>query len=190
MLFVEREKLTQHLLKIGDIISAYQRHDPAFVDRVVDWLNAVEQDLQQFRNPLASFLASERGKIVAVKDGYRDQQISGEKLSNRKAMSASASLALSRSEEALRTEIHDIDSKFDVCREKMSQLLAVSSSKNPIPFPPGDPRIDWLRQVWANLGKVEEAKAMYNYINAIMQSSDKYHLLDELIGNMTSELLH
>ena len=188
MLFVTREKITIHLMEVGALVDLYQQKDPVFVERVISWLNRVEQSLQQFRNPLASFVAGERGKIIACKDGLREDKVEGAKLSTRKHMSATASLALSRCEEMLRAQVVDIDTKFDACREKMSQLLAVSSMQNPIPLPPTEPRQHWLRTVWSGLGRAEEAKGMFGYLNAMMSPSDRLHLLDELLRNMLSDV--
>jgi len=187
MLLMTREKITSHLLELGGLVDLYQQRDPVFVERVVKWLSRLEEGLSQLRSPLAAFVASERGKILASHDGLRDPQIMGAKLSIRKASMATASLILSRTEEVLRSAVVEIDKKFDTWREKMSQLLALASMKHPVPLPPTEPRQQWLKKVWVQLGKSEEAIGMHVYLNAVMTQSDRLYLLDELIQNMLGE---
>ena len=181
-----RERIANQLLEIGNLIDLYEQRDPQFVNRAVKWLTILEENLLQLRNPLSAFVASEKSKILAVQDGLRDPLIIGSK-STRKTSMATTSLVLTRIEETLRAAITEIDKKFDTWREKMSQLLALASMKHSIPLPPTQPHQQWLKKVWSQLGKSEEAIGMHVYLNATMTQSDRLYLLDELIQNMLSE---
>lgn len=179
-----REQLVSALLQCPSLIDLYQKREPLFASRVIAWLSEVEKVLQQFRLPLAALVASERGRILAAGDGYRDLQVQGERLSPRKAGLATAFLALSRVQEELRRVIGEIDGKFELWREKIAQFLAVVTQKIPIPLPPGEPRPAWLGQVWTEMGASEETQGMYRYLNAAMPASDRLYLLEEVVGNL------
>ena len=185
MLFLTRERLKQQLQQVGHLTDLYQSRDANFTERVIQWLAKVEENLQQLRNPLSSFIATERARILASLDGHRDPQLNDNKTSRSKASAATASLVLNQVVTRLLTVIQQIDDKFDAWREKMAQLLALASMKNPIPLPPTEPRQAWLQKVWRQMGQCEEAKGMYVYLNATMGPNDKWQLLDELIINMT-----
>ncbi|MFQ5561766.1 MAG: hypothetical protein ACE5FU_14450 [Nitrospinota bacterium] len=100
---------------------------------------------------------------------------------------ATASLALNGTVEKMHAVLAEIDEKFAVWREKMSQLLALASMRKPIPFPPTEPRQDWLKKVWRQLGESAEARGMHVYLNATMAVSDRLQLLDELIMNLVPD---
>ena len=187
MLFLVRERLNQQLYQVSQLVDLYQARDSNFVGRVVQWLSKVEENLQQLRNPLSSFVGAERAKILAAYDGFRDPNVVDPKITKRKAVMATTSLVLNNVVDRLNETIHQIDEKFDAWREKMTQLLALGSMKKPIPLPPTEPRQEWLKKVWAQLGESEEAKGMYVYLNAVMTQNDRLQLLDELITNTVGD---
>ena len=185
MLAALREQLVGSLQEVPEVMNFYIKNPPIFVDRTIQWITKTEQTLQKFRIPTSSLLATERGKILATLDGYRDPEVTDSK-STRKAMRATACLALSRIEPAIRADIHQIDEKFDHMRNKMAQLLAVSSSTSPIPLPPTEPKTLWLQKVWKNLAIQPETKGMYEYLNTALKYSDRLYLLEEVIDNLLS----
>jgi hypothetical protein len=183
MLFATREILLEKLLKLPALIDAYQRNDVGFVERSNHWLQELEQSLNQLRNPLTSKVANERGRVISALEGYRDPALNGGRVSRRKAVNVTTSLALSEVETVLVAQIQDIDGKFDLWREKLAQFISVASGMVPIPLPPTDPRQDWLKQIWANWKTIEETRAMFNYLNTVMSPSDRLQLLGELLDN-------
>ena len=64
MLAYTRERVIVHLHEIPPLIDLYQMHNPLFIEKTIVWLDSVENSLMQLRNPLASFVATERGKII------------------------------------------------------------------------------------------------------------------------------
>jgi hypothetical protein len=188
MLVYTREKILGHLQETPALIDRYQRRDPAFPAAVLAWLAAIEETLGQLRLPLASLVAAERGRILAVGDGYRDPALLDERLTPRMATRAVASLALSRVQQALSARLAEIDAQFAAWREKMSQFLAIATTKVPIPLPPTEPRDAWLASVWKGLNVNGEVQGMYRYLGAAMQPADRLFLLDEVLGNLLAAL--
>jgi len=187
MLAFTREKLISHLLQIPPLVDLYQNHDPLFAERVVDWLSELEESLGQMRLPTAGMAASERALILAIADGYRDQEIEVSSRRPRKAKQAAAALAINRMQSELRRRIEEIDEQFDAWRERMAQFIAVAINSNHIPLPPTEPRNAWLSNIWKSWGSNGETQSMYNYLNAAMTQGDRIFLLDELISNILDE---
>lgn len=183
MLFATREILLEKLLKLPTLIDAYQRNDVDFVGQANSWLLELERSLSQLRNPLTSLVASQRSRIISVQDGYRESSLSGGKISRRRVVNITTSLALGDVETALVRLIKEIDDKFDLWREKLAQFISVASTSVPIPLPPTDPRQDWLKQIWSSWRAIDETRAMYNYLNTVMAPSDRFQLLSELLDN-------
>jgi len=188
MLAYTREKLLEHLRETTLLVDLYQRREPSFPAAVVAWLVKVEETLLQLRLPLSSLVAAERARILAVGDGYRDPVLVSERITPRKATLAVASIALGRVQDELRRKVAEIDSQFDAWREKMAQLLAIATTKSPIPLPPTEPRDVWLAAVWKALDVNGEVQGMYRYLGTALQQSDRLFLLDELLGNLLNAM--
>jgi hypothetical protein len=184
VLFVTRHKLNHHLLQLPELIDRYAQHDAAFLDDSLAWLTAVEQTLLQLRNPLASQVATARSQVLATKDGYRDQELLAGTTNLRHAQRATAAIVLGRVEAAIRRVVDDLDTQLDGFREKMAQLLAVASRNTPIAIRQGQPREEWLRQIWSNIATTNETWGMYQYLNAAVPRSDLLALLGEVLDNL------
>lgn len=183
MLFATREILLEKLLKLPELIDAYQRNDSDFVAHANSWLLELERSLGQLRNPLTSMVANQRSRLLSVQDGYRDPSFIDKKISRRRAVNIAASLVLGEVESALSKLIKEIDDKFDLWREKLAQFISVASTSVPIPLPPTEPRQEWLKLVWNSWQVIEETRAMYNYLNTSMAPNDRIQLLGELLDN-------
>ena len=184
MLALTREKFLGHLQEIPHLIFLYQKGADNFVKETIVWLEQTEESLLQLRNPLASFVASERGKIAAVHDGYIAPDVEITSRTKRKAQSVSALLAICRVEAAMQKTINQIDTQFNVWREKMAQFIAVATTYESIPFPPEEPRNAWIISVWKNFTITDETRGMYNYLNTAMCQSDRVYLLNDLLENL------
>jgi hypothetical protein len=185
MLAYTRERIVAHLHEMPPLIDLYQRHNPLVIDKSIDWLDSVEKSLMQLRNPLASFVATERGKIIATSDGYRDDAIALDHRSKRKVRMATTAVILSRVEESLHRLVIDIDEQFSDWRERMAQFIAVATNNsNGIPLPPTEPREQWLKSVWQSFTVTPETRGMYNYLNTAINQTDRLYLLNELIENL------
>lgn len=184
MMAFTRSRLMEKLPRVSQITNAYAGRDAAYADRVVEWLADVEKTLAELHNPLASLVAMQRADILSVDDGKHPAEISNRVVNRRKLKRVAASMAMSRTETALRETITDIDQKFDAVAEKLAQLLAVASSVHPIPFPPREPLNAWLDEVWKGLSVVTETQGLYTYIAARLTPSDRRYLLQEVLDNL------
>ncbi len=187
MLAFTRERMMDSLSQISELINMYQRRDSQFIETTVAWLKASEESLLQIKSPLASFVAAERGKLLAASDGYINHEINPNRHSNRKTQAAMAALVLSRVESAVRNHVAHIDEKFDALREKMIQFVAVSTANGTPPYAlPArfDPKEAWLKTVWESLRVTAETANMRNYLNTALNPSDRLYLLDSFIDNL------
>jgi hypothetical protein len=183
MLAVTREILLVKLLTLPTLIDSYQRNEVNFAAQTNIWLKELEQSLAQLRNPLTSLVANQRARIVSALDGYSEAALSQGRISRRKAVNITASLALAEVEKVLTSRIGDIDAKFDGWREKLAQFVSVASGTVPIPLPPTEPHQSWLKQIWLSWKDIPETKAMYTYLNTAMDNGDRLYLLGELLEN-------
>jgi hypothetical protein len=188
MLIFIREKLVEHLQQSTNLVQLYQNRDGLFAEAVLNWLAATEETLSQLRHPLISLVAAERARILAARDGFREPSLGSARITARKAMSAIAALAIDRVQADLRGAINTVDLRLDAMREKMAQLLAVATTKTPIPMPPTDPRELWLSKVWSGLNVNGDTQGMYRYLCAALTSSDRLQILDEVLTNLIEGL--
>ncbi len=186
MLAITRYQLLEHLSELPAIVDGYARRE-LFVQHVLEWMSRTEGSLQQLRNPLASQFAAERARILAVSDGLRQNGLTTERISKRKAERAITALALNRVEESLRNEVHAIDRKLEDMREKMASFVAAVSVRIPISAPPPEPRQEWLRHSWQRFGELEETRKLYVYLNASLSPSDRLFLLEEIVQDLVGD---
>jgi hypothetical protein len=189
MLTVIREELTKHLLELPEITNLYVLQDPDFEVQTVGWLVMVEKTLSRFRNPSVSLAAAQKGRIMSARDGYVEPEFSGKKVNTRKVTRATALLALTQAESAIRQEVEKINMEIEPSRVKMTQLLSVASSIKPIPMPPTEPRTEWLKKVWNALSVSEDGtdtRALHTYLGVALHTVDRLYLLDDLLTNLIS----
>lgn len=184
MLAVTREMLLEHLLEISALTDKYASREPDFIESTMAWLAACEATLQRIRSPLAGMIASERAKILASHDGYREPGATREQGKPRKAVRATAYLAIARAEAELRAAVVAIDERLLPLREKMAQLIAVSSAAQPLPMPEGAERDQWLSAVWQILKQSKEGRSMAVYLSTTMQTDDLWLILGEMLDNL------
>jgi hypothetical protein len=187
MLLLTRESLVSHLLELSEVIDLYATGDPRFIPECSSWLHKVEGTLGKLRSPLVSKAATERGRLLAYMDGYREAGAPVRQHSSRREVRAAAWSALSSTEAVLRAAVTEIDGRLAGLREKLAQYLAVSSSAQPLPLPSdGEDRNDYLRRVWSSLSAGPETKNMRSYLCASLAQSDRMLLLGEVVDNLLS----
>ena len=175
--------MVDYLLELPGLIDQYSQKDPKFLDSSLSWLSGLEQDLLKLRHPISGFVATERGKIFAVDDGFIDPNIVESSRSKRKKERATVALVLGKVQEALRAVLEDIDEKFTVYRDKMAQLIALATQRDPLPAPI-EPQEEWLKKVWEFLSKNEESKALYTYLNTALTSMDRNYILQSILEHL------
>ncbi len=183
MLVATREIIIEKLLSLSKLIDLYQSGEVGFAEKTIVWLKDTEDSLSRLRSPLTSQASRQRSRVVAAVDGFRENGLSEGRISRRKAINITASLALSELEETLVQQLQSIDQKFDLWRDKLAQFISVASNKMPIPLPATNPRQDWLATIWQQWESIEETRAMHSYLSTVMTKHDRLHLFGELIEN-------
>jgi hypothetical protein len=135
---------------------------------------------------VAAALATERARILAALDGHRPPEAEPG-LPVRKLARSTASTALKTCEGKLNEAILVIDARLQLMREKLVQLLAVSSAHSPIPLPPTEPRSAWLAAVWKGLRVTNETLGLHRYLEGSLDPADRLHLLGEVLHNLLGE---
>jgi hypothetical protein len=184
VLVITREMLVQRLLELPALASAYADQEPWFNDRLVSWVEAVEAALIRLRHPMAGHIAVQRSTLTAAIAGHCEAQVSGGRSRRRQLLQAASLSTMQEVESSLQKVVAEADVRLDATREKMVQLLAVSSVGRPIPVPDGKSREEWLTRVWRSVGENSETRGMYNYLQAATTPSDLHHLLAEVLENL------
>lgn len=179
-----RERILEQLLSIPSLVDQYAAQEGSFMQNVAIWLRATEQALEPFRLPLVSRLSTIRGQLIAVSEGYMD--VATIKVS-RKQKRGEAIKLLQQSEEALREHIAGIDRQFDEFREKLSQLLAVASSREALPAT-NHITAGYLDQVWDIAKKVPENSTLALYLQGRLTETDRRYLLSDLIEHLLAQM--
>lgn len=175
-----RERTLEQLMAIPGLVDQYATQESSFMPNVAAWLRATEKALEPFRLPLVSRLATLRGQLIAVSEGYMD--VATIKVS-RKQKRGEAIKLLQQAEEALREHIANIDRQFDEFREKLSQLLAVASSREALPAP-DHITTGYLDKVWQLAKQVPENATLSLYLQGRLTETDRRYLLSDIIEKL------
>lgn len=185
MLAFQRETLLDQLLQLNHIAGSYALKDPEFVTKLDGWLDQTQEKLKPIRSPMTGKISAQRALLNSVPDGYRHPQIESSSRSYRKHQRAMGVLVLEEIEQMLREKVNSIDQELDILKEKVAQLLAIVSQKEPINIPEQLGQ-DSLDRIWAQLGANNETRSMYLYIQAKTDRSDRHYLLREMITQLVS----
>lgn len=184
MLAMMRERLVGQLTELPDLVNLYSRQDARFEDKVMQWLSDSEQALVPFRRPWVARLSSLRGLIAAGRDGYRDPSVglSGSERKQRRAMTMHW---LQEAETLMRKEGEQLDQQLDDYRDKLAQLLAVTSAKQPLE-PKKNLSTAYLDSVWKQLGDAQENPTLFHYLSARLGDTDRRYVLQDLLERAMS----
>lgn len=180
-----RERILEQLLSIPGLVDQYAAQESSFMQNVAHWLRATEQALEPFRLPLVSRLSTIRGQLIAVSEGSMDV---GTIKITRKQKRGEAIKLLQQSEEALREHISKIDNQFEEFREKLSQLLAVASSREALPAT-DHITAGYLDNVWELAKKVPENSTLALYLQGRLTETDRRYLLADLIEHLLTRMV-
>lgn len=184
MLALTREALVGHLVTLREVVDEYVRGDTAFVEQVLKWLADVQETLVKLRSPLASLVATARSTIAAVGDGANPGGMLEGRVSRRKAQRAAASMVLDKVDGALRAKVEELDSRLDVGRERIAQVLAVGHSHVNLKRPEGEVPRSWYSALWVQLGQVDAVHDAHVFVSASFGPSDRAYLLEDLLDRM------
>lgn len=174
--------LVRHLLELPDLTRSPQ--DPAFNGRAIQWLASVEETLLKLRHPSAGLVATQRLRLLAAKDGYREPGIYAEGVNRRRIEQVATAFSLGEVAALMQKLVGENDSNIESLREKMIQLLAVASAAKPLPMQGVLSRDEWLREVWKMAGQCLEGRGMFNYLSAAATHQDIAAILDGVMSNL------
>ncbi len=186
MLFLTERTLAHLLAGIPDLADAYQRADPAFVDRTVSWLREAEEALGRLRSSLQARAAAERLHILETRD--ESSKTHGGSGSRRRLARLRAAGALRQLEGSLRRRLEEIQDEIAEAREKMAQLLAVAATKVKLPLPEQYAREEAAVVLWNRMAGIEDVHNLYTYLTVTLAQSDRLVLLAELLDRIWEQL--
>lgn len=178
-----RERVVEQLLSVPKLVDQYAMQEAQFMSNVAVWLRTTEQALEPFRLPLVSRLATLRGQLIAISEGHTEVAVA--KIS-RKQKRGEAIKLLQASEEALRDQVTKVDSQFEEFREKLSQLLAVASSREPLPSTQHI-TTGYLDKVWQQAKGVPENATLALYLQGRLTETDRRYLLADIIEKLLAQ---
>lgn len=178
-----RERIVERLLYIPPLIDEYMQQQASFVANTLRWFKHTEQAIEASRSPLVSLLSSLRGQLVAIDDGLLNPNIESNRRSPRKNKRALAAHLIQLADEALRAELDKLDEHFSELRDKLSQLIAIVSSNEPLPYSPVM-SAEYLEKVWRILQANEATQSMSLYIKTRTDKVDRHYLMQELLTNL------
>lgn len=180
---IVREHIVEQLMQLPAIVDQYLSHDSHFVGNTLRWMRQTEEKLQSSRLPIVSEISTLRGLIAATDEGYTEPEVVSAQRSSRKTRRVMVMHLLRKAEQALRDQANLIDREFDDFKDKLSQLLAVSSSKAPLPAPK---TIDtaYIDKTWERLKDAPENKNLYFYIQARLSDTDRRYLMQDLLHHL------
>lgn len=181
-----REKIAEQLSQYAKLIDLYNNQDSQFAAQTYLWVLQSERQLESFRIAEVSRLATLRGLMQATDDGYLDPSFSAlASRSQRKQKRATLMLLLQQAEEILRHKLEAIDASFSELREKMAQMLAIASSKQPLPAPEVM-STEYLDGIWQQAKAGQDNTTLAYYLQTRLVETDRRYLLQDLVLQLTA----
>jgi len=179
-----REKLIEEIIYSEKLVSQYRSNNTKFIQNMLNWLDKLEKELSKLRHPLCGILSIEQAKILTTLEGNITIM---KGVSKRKAMRFQAIESLEITKRELVKVINNIDNKFDLWKEKIAQLAAISSKNSPILIS-NENELTSLRlaEIWKSFGSSQEGYNMHQYLSAVMPKADLMYILNEIILNILS----
>lgn len=144
------EEINSHLLKLPQIIEAYESRDSTFSEMVKLWLHQAEQMLTNNRLPVAGAIATLRGVVISAERGVLPSEVTFITAPNsRKARDAAAADALRRAEVLIVDLLRDDLMKIRDAEQILRQIIAVANYKGYLKIGNGSMTYgDFVVQVW------------------------------------------
>lgn len=153
-----------------------------FVENAIGWLAEISM-LATMPTHVRSALAREATLAATAVKGYRDPALP-EGIPARRALSASLALCLTRAEVVLQDELRVVRQRLTDARDKIVQLLAVSSKNYALELRQEVPVSLQAMQLWQLLSSNgPETKAMVTYLSFSVSNKDRQHLMEEIVSH-------
>jgi hypothetical protein len=91
-----------------------------------------------------------------------------------------------QAEIALREHVEGIDRQFDEHRDKLSQILAVASSREPFPAT-NTITSGYLDKIWEQAKAAQDNPTLALYLQGRMAETDRRYLLGDIIGHLLAQ---
>ncbi|WP_299008439.1 hypothetical protein [uncultured Shewanella sp.] len=176
-----KEKLLDELTHSQALTQQYKNRDTNFIKNTLIWIEGIENEFSKLRLAFVGVISAEKAKLLSV--------IKGENLTHTtrkiKEKNIAAVNTIDFINNKLYEEINAIDKNFEVWKDKIAQLSAISSKNNPIAIPiDGELSQDFLKTTWKNFGQASEGFHMHQYLSSILQQADLFYLLNIVINNL------
>jgi len=178
-----RETILAQLLYVPTLVDQYSQQESRFTDNTVDWLRKTEKALEPFRLPLVSRLSGFRGLVVATSEGLAE---GANCKITRKQKRGQTMQMVQQAEIALREHVEGIDRQFEEYRDKLSQILAVASSREPLPAT-STITTGYLDKIWEQAKAAQDNPTLALYLQGRIAETDRRYLLGDIIGHLLAQ---
>ncbi|WP_320818845.1 hypothetical protein [Thalassolituus sp.] len=86
----------------------------------------------------------------------------------------------------IREHVEGIDRQFDEYRDKLSQILAVASSREPLPVS-NEITSGCLDRIWEQAKSAQNNPTLALYLQGRMAETDRHYLLGDIIGHLLAK---
>ena len=181
---VNLEEIERLLLEVPALIDRLETRSPSFTDDVRNWLKSAEQALQNNRIAVASTVASLRGQLTSVKDGFvpPEVEILG-RPTRRKILTAVSTSALRQASEAVLDITQPDRLRIAEAERICRQIVAHAKVRNLIPegAPSNVELAEYLRGVWHQLKSDPDLSQLTTHLVGLLGSHDVLIVLDRTI---------
>jgi hypothetical protein len=174
--------------EVAGLIQASVLDHPNFIEDALRWFAGASGRTLQVPTLIRSAIAAEAAFASASKKGYKDPSLPAH-LRGRKAQAATLAVCLARTEKSLREEAVTAGRRLDDAREKLVQLLAVSSRIEPILLEETvDKRLQALTAWKTIASNGPDTRAMVAYLRLAVAPIDRLLLIAEILSQATTTL--
>ena len=146
------ESIQERLLELPALFRAYEERDAMFTDLAREWLNRLENELENNKVPIAGAIAGLRGLAISAERGMIPPGISfvGAPTA-RKVRDATAAEALRRAEETVSNTLRADLTQIDEARGLMRQMVAFAVQRGLVGDGGAASHSDAVHAIWSVL---------------------------------------
>jgi hypothetical protein len=183
MLSMQNEKLSPHLQQLASLLDAYQKGEPTFPDRALNWLSEVEKTMSSVRLREGSEISSLRGRILKSADSLVSGGEKPPRSQVRSARNTAAAEALERGEEILRSITQANEERLQRFEDKLCEGMTALALQVPIPARAGS-TTQWLNQVWRLLRTQDATRPLSLYLATSLNVVDRLFIMEAVLSRM------
>jgi hypothetical protein len=181
MLVRQQIALERALDEVSALLLLNVQDRPEFVEQAMPWFATAAKQTGQLPAHVRSAIAREAAFAAASARGYRDASLPAN-LHGRRAQAATMALCLARVEMALQEHLKTVRQRVTDAREKIVQLLAVTSKAHALELTQGkDPSLLAIELWRAVSSNGPETTAMVNYLRFAISATDRLLLMRDIL---------